>query len=150
MKKTTPTRFIRWLLALTGADPNQPIPPMRRTVDITVEQQNGDTHVVIIRGCQGNGDRNGYDSSRLVGHANLVYLTGEVVTVANEKEEIEIVAEQPKRPIRICVGNGLSRDHLCRLREGDLIVLTGEMDGDCVRATSLYRLNAKPRKKIYA
>jgi hypothetical protein len=149
MKKTTPTRFIRWLLALTGADPTQtPIPSMRRPVDITVER-NGDTHVAIISGCQGDGDRNGYGSSKVVGPANLVYLTGEVVTAAKGREEIEIITEQSKRPIRICVGDGLSREHLCRLREGDLIVLTGEIDGDCVRASSLYRLNDKPRKKIY-
>jgi hypothetical protein len=142
MKTTTPSRFIRWLLAQTGADPNQSLPPARRPVRITVEKH-GDTHVAIIR-------TNGrYNNEHLVDYTNIVYLIGEVEQVVDGKEEVKIVTDATKRLIRVCAAPRLPKQALCRLREGDLIVIVGKLDGECVRATKLHCLNTEPRERIY-
>lgn len=109
---------------------------------ITVEKH-GDTHVAIIRA---NG---GYNNEHLVDYTNVVYLIGEVEKVLDGKAEVEIVTDATKRSIRICAAPRLPKEALCRLHEGDLIVLVGKLDGECVRATQLHRLNTEPRERIY-
>ena len=145
MKTTTPNRFIRWLLALTGADPNQtPIPPSRRSVDITVER-NGDTDVAIIK--LNDRDNNGH--GRLVDFANVVYLIGEVHQTVDDEEEINIITDTNQRLIRVCAAPNLPSKVLHEIHEGDLVVLIGELNGECVQATEIHRLNTQPRKRIY-
>jgi hypothetical protein len=142
MKKTTPHRFIRWIVALMGGDPNQiPIPPLRRPLDITVQRQ-GDTHVAIIKP-QGNGTQPGG-----VAYTNVVYLIGEVADAVAGKAEIELVTAGSTKSVRVCAVPQL-RELLGALQEGDLVVLIGEVDGPCVRATRLYRLNRERRKRLY-
>jgi len=138
MKTTSTQRFIRWLLALTGADPNQlQVPSARKPVDITVQRQ-GDTHVAII---QGNAQRQA--------RTNVVYVIGEVVQPVDGQPEIMLVTDPHKPPVRVRGGAGLPDTALRALREGDLIVLIGELHGDYVQASRIHRLNSAPRQRIY-
>ena len=135
--KMTPRRFIRWLVALTGEDPEQTLiaatTSPRRHIDITVERH-GAAHVAII---QGQGGKSGSSDTGM----NMVYLVGEVVRSVNGKEEIEIVTGKfSKSSVFVCSEPCLGHA-LRELREGDLIVINGEIEGHCVRASKLYKLN---------
>jgi hypothetical protein len=140
MKTTTPNRFIRWLIALMGGDPNRtPVPLPRRHIDITVERQ-GDTHVAIIK--------NGNGQPPTVGYTNVVYLIGEVKKAVDGREEIEIITDSTKKTVRVYAAAGL-HEVLRNLREGDLVMLIGEVEASRVRATRLHRINQKRRERMY-
>jgi hypothetical protein len=142
MKKTTPKRFIRWMVALMGGDPNLiPLPPLRRPIDITVQRQ-GDLHVAIIKP-QSNGTRPG-----MADDTNVVYLIGEVADAVAGKAEIALMTDGATKTVRICAAPHL-REILCDLHVGDRVVLIGEVDGACVRATHLYQLDRERRKRLY-
>lgn len=129
-RKTTHQRFIRWLVALAGGDPNQTVlPPDRAPVEITVQRHKG-LHVAIIQ--PGRGDES---------HgANLVYLTGTVVSVDHEGLHL-VPTDNYGGSVRVHpIGTATSL--LPGLQPGEGVALFGELDGTRVRASALWRTHS--------
>ncbi len=130
-KKTNHQRFIRWLVALAGGDPNQTVlPPDRTPVKITVQRHNG-VHVAIIHPGRGGGHQG----------VNLVHLTGTVVGVDDEGLHLVPTDNHGNGPVRVCP-IGASAVLLPSLQPGECVALFGEVDGNRIRAGVLWRISA--------